>query len=118
MNQTATPTDTIDKERNQEIANTTLSQMGGRRFQMMTGAQASHADGVLNILLPRGKAKDKINVVTITLDPSDTYTVTFEARWYRIKTGFGQRTIATVENVYCDQLQDIFTEYTGLYTSL
>lgn len=60
-----------------------------------------------------GFCKDGINCVTITLDPSDTYTVEF----LRIR-GQKVKTIASVSDVYNDNLREVFERYTGLRTSL
>jgi hypothetical protein len=95
---------------NLEIANTILEQTGGRKLAVMTGAFNFYAiDSGLQFQLKSG-AKDGINKIRIVLTSDDDYTVTF----YK---GAGV-IVATVDSVYCDMLQDIFEEHTGLYTTL
>lgn len=95
------------------IANTILEQLGGRQFLSMTGARAlvGHPRA-LSFLLPR-IAQNGANRVTVTLDASDTYTVTF-ARYRKLT----DTTVAEVSFVYADQLRDVFTSATGLHTRL
>lgn len=95
-----------------EIAKTILSQLGGYRFIAMTGSKDFLAgDNSLTFRVGRNSAG--INGVRIELTPSDTYTMEF------IKlTKAERKVVARVEDVYCDQLQDMFLEHTGLYTRL
>jgi hypothetical protein len=98
------------------IARTILDQLGGGRFQVMTGAKdfTATSDG-LTFRLPGkpGFVKDGITHVRITLTPLDEYTVDFlRARGTSVKT------IATVDGVYCDTLRAVFESTTGLRTSL
>jgi len=93
----------------------TLQQLGGNRFIAMTGAKNFVHDSKRNSVsfrIGRG-AKDSINHVTVTLDPSDTYTMTF----MRIR-GAKVTEVESVSDVYCDQLQTVFTDITGFYTTL
>lgn len=98
-----------------EVANTILQQLGGRRFGIMTGAKNFIAteDG-LSFRLPSNFASKGINAVRVDLIKcSDTYLLTF------IKVRGTKITIVEmVTNVYCDQLQEIFTAQTGLQTRL
>jgi hypothetical protein len=97
---------------NLQVANTILVQLGGQKFCAMTGAKNFVADDrSLAFSIPA--AKDRINKVRINLDFSDTYTVQF----YAIR-GTKFRAVSESTGVYFDQLQAIFTEATGLYTSL
>lgn len=94
------------------VATTILQQLGGNRFIAMTGAKyfTSYPDALV-FRLP--KARKQINVVKITLMPSDTYKMEFmKVRAMKLTT------IETVEDVYFDALQDVFTRVTGLYTRL
>lgn len=99
-----------------QVAETILSQLGGRRFIAMTGAK-SFAGGPdqLTFRLPSTLTRDHIKAVKIQLDPSDTYTVTFYAG---AKFPECIRTVATVSDVYCDRLCDVFESATGLRVSL
>lgn len=101
-----------DRETRLEIANTILEQLGGRRFQVMTGARNFAAiESGLTFQIP--KAKNGIRYVKIILEPSDTYYVEF---WSY--SGKDSRLVTSHENIYHDMLQDLFTEETGLYTRL
>lgn len=101
------------------IARTILEQLGGQRFLVMTGAKhliAGERDLRFRIVgrSPKGK---RVNVVSITLEPSDTYKV--ETFYARKSNGLPDvQEISTRDDVYCDQLQECFTEMTGLYTRL
>lgn len=99
-----------------QIARTILNQLGGHRFTVMTGAKDFLADGpVLIFSIP--KAKNGINKVRITLEPSDTYKLEF----MRMRRQGGipvVDTIAKTDDIYCDVLQEVFTRYTGLEVSL
>lgn len=98
------------------IASTILEQLGGNKFIAMTGARNFLAlpDG-LSFQLPGGggRIKKGINNVQIILNASDTYKMYFSRR-----RGLTFANVATVEDVYCDQLQTEFTINTGLHTTL
>ena len=93
-----------------QIAETIMEQLGGQQMRAMTGARdftiCKHG---VRFALPRHFAKSGINRVEIVLDPSDTYTVTFN-KWSRA----GLKKIAEYPDTYCDQLQGLFEEVTGL----
>lgn len=105
------------------VAQIILAQLGGRRFIAMTGARNAFDLGrKLSFDLPRG-CKDRINNVLITLEPNDTYTVRFgrtatSRNKDRTATRYTNHCIAVVEGVYNDQLEEIFTNYTGLATRI
>jgi hypothetical protein len=97
------------------IGQVILNQLGGNRFIAMTGAKnlISHGDG-LSLRFPQKKGK---NYLKITLNAWDTYNL--EWGMIRNKQGIpGYTKKKVVEDVYSDQLQEIFTEETGLYTTL
>ncbi len=95
-------------------AKTIAAQLGGNRFQAMTGAHSFtfDADGSLTFKYPTRKGF-KLSAVKITLNVLDLYDVEFidMKRNYEIVK-------KSVNNVYNDQLQSVFTAETGLYTSL
>lgn len=99
---------------NEWRAEEVLQQLGGRRFIAMTGAKNFvKNDKDKSIVFRVPKAKNSINTIRITLTSSDLYNVEFiSVRGTNIKT------VKEVKGVYNDQLQSIFTQYTGLYTSL
>jgi len=91
-----------------------LDQLGGYRFIAMTGAKNFVYDQKnSNMSFSIMRNSKKVTHVTVTLTVMDVYTMEFfNCRGAEIKT------IAKVENVYDDMLQDIFTRETGLYTHL
>ena len=97
------------------VAQTILGQLGGNRFIAMTGAKDFIGGSqFLGFKIPRNMSQ--ANRVTITYAPSrDLYTMSF------IKTarsGFDTKEVAKFEDVYADQLRSIFTQVTGMETSL
>lgn len=103
MNAAATPA-------HLEVPTTILAQLGGRRFMMMTGAVVM---GDANSLKVFFKGSTKTNRLNVTLEADDTYTLEF----HRVR-GTNVRSVETMSGVYAEDLQRIFTEVTGLYTSL
>jgi hypothetical protein len=94
------------------VATEILHQLGGGRLQAMTGARNFvGSEDALSFRIP--KAKRGINYVRVTLDPADTYTMTFR----RIH-GMTIKDVCEMSGVYHDQLSAIFEETTGLRTSL
>lgn len=93
------------------VAQTILQQLGGKRFALMTGAKDFVASpDALSFRLPRCP-KNGANKCRITLTPADLYTVEF----FTVRgTEFKHR--GTREDIYADQLQDVFTDATGLHT--
>jgi hypothetical protein len=100
------PTDLI-------IAKTILQQLGGSRFIAMTGSKNFVADeNKLNMKLSRNIAKAQY--LTITLNSMDTYDLKFTS----VDKNFNLIIRAERKNVYCDELQQVFTQITGLNTHL
>lgn len=99
---------------NPEIAEIIAQQMGGiNRISAMTGAHTFVDLG--NGLGFKFKGSKKANCLQITLDPSDTYSLTF----YKITArGLNVATALELSGVYADQLRPIFESTTGLYLSL
>ena len=108
-----------------QVAQTILQQLGGQRFLVMTGAKnlIGSADSLslrINSVNYDGK---RVNVVRITLDPSDTVRITRDpSDTYTVTASYLRagklKTVATVRDVYNDALQAVFTRVTGLHTSL
>jgi len=99
---------------NEWKAEEVLKQLGGRKFIAMTGAKNFvKNDKERSITFKIPKAKSGITHVKITLTSMDVYNVEFiSVRGTKIKK------VKEVKGIYNDQLQKIFTQYTGLYTSL
>ena len=91
----------------------TLKQLGGNRFIMMTGAK-HFGVGPNGMSFKIGRNSKRVNHVTIDYDRGrDLYNMKFD--WVTIK---GIKNKKTQKGIYADQLQDMFTRYTGMYTSL
>ncbi len=96
-----------------EIGRIIHDQIGGNRFNVMVGVtQIMHEPNGVTFRF-KARAKNSINIVRVELMPSDTYKVEFK----RLRAGV-VKTIEVVEDVYCEDLQEVFTETTGLYTRL
>jgi hypothetical protein len=92
------------------VANTILEQLGGGKFRVMTGAKNfTGDDNSLTFHLPSNFATKGINIVKVILDATDTYTVEFSKLRAMKLTA-----IASRDDVYCFDLQRVFTEVTGL----
>lgn len=113
---------TYDKQ----IATTILNQLGGKRFVVMTGAKDFIAiDNGLRFKV--GRNASKANRVEIKLNGLDLYDMTFiKYRPFSVKIDHKKGEVKTIEekaetvreynDIYFDQLQELFTETTGLYT--
>jgi len=103
------------KKEKLQIAKTILEQLGGHQFVVMTGAKnlTSLGNGLSFKLPGAGFTKNGINYVKIILDPSDTYTVEFGRT-----RGTEYKIINTLNDIYFDVLQEVFTRETGLNTHL
>lgn len=101
--------------RNQEIANEILRQLGGAMFMRITGSKEPVAvPNGLRLRLARNSTR--ANILTITLTPQDLYDIEF--KYFAIGAKITDEVIVKHEGIFCDQLQDIFEEVTGLYTTL
>lgn len=101
--------------RNQQIAQTILSQLGGGAFMMITGSKQPLA--VPNGLRIRlAKNKTRANLLTITLTPEDLYDVEF--KYFAVGEKITDVVVSKSEGVYAEDLQDIFENVTGLYCTL
>lgn len=97
---------------NMTIANTILAQLGGRRFIAMTGAREFVAIySGLRFRLPR--ARGGINLVRIVLEPSDAYAIEFHA-----SRSTDSKLAHRDAGIYAEDLRRVFTDATGLETSL
>ncbi len=95
------------------VAATILQQLGGNKFLVMTGANNLTSDeSALCMQLRRNKAKAKF--LRIELNANDTYNMIFR----KTCKNYTFPIVAEYKDVYADQLQKLFTEVTGYYTSL
>ncbi len=93
------------------VATTILEQLGGNRFQVMTGAKMFvGSEDSLHFSIPMSQ---KINKVFIELTELDLYNIFF----YNIR-GSNVKVIHMVDSIDATQLREVFTKFTGLETSL
>lgn len=94
------------------VAKEILRQLGGNKFIAMTGAK--NFGGTENsITFKIGRNSSSANWVKIVLNGRDLYDVSFiQVRGTTLKT------LKTYDDIYFDQLQQIFTSFTGMYTHL
>jgi hypothetical protein len=92
-----------------------MNQLGGMKFVTMTGAQYITYDSNMNTANLAFKFRGSRNAThcKIILDMMDTYTVTF----YKVR-GAECKTVCEHTGIYNDMLQSLFTEVTGLYTTM
>lgn len=98
------------------VAQTILQQLGGRRFSLMTGAKDFSCNGQephLSFRLPGNTTKNRINHVKIALNDSDLYDATFNSIH-----GSKVKEIYKAEDVYVENLLDLFEDTTGLFVTL
>ena len=103
----------VIKKSSPEVATEILNQLGGRRFIAMTGSKNFVYDNnSLTMKLSRNRAGAQY--LNIKLNALDLYDLTF--------CSFNKECEKTIKaerhNVYFEDLQDIFTEITGLNTYL
>ena len=96
------------------IAATILLQLGGaRRLSAMIGARAFVAGDRSLTVIFAARAKNGANRFTVTLDESDTYTVSFD----RVR-GVALKSLGTTDGIYADRLRFAIESATGLYLSI
>lgn len=99
---------------NLQVAETIQLQLGGGRFDVMTGSHSFVGD-VNYLSFQVGRNPKGVTHVRVTLDANDTYSITF----YKFnRRTLELKTLASVDGVYADQLRATFTTHTGLLTSL
>ena len=94
------------------VAETILQQLGGQRFTAMTGSKNYLADGnSLRMTLAKNHSKaNRLRFYKYTAGRLNKKT--FE--WVPDKVV----EVAEFDNVYCDMLQELFTQVTWMYTRL
>jgi len=100
------------KLKESRVAKTILQQLGGNKFIAMTGAKNLGSTNK-SLQFKIGRNSKSINYVVITLKSSDLY----EMEFIRIR-GTKRTVVKKVKGVYADQLQTMFTKYTGMNTRL
>lgn len=113
------------------IGDIILEQLGGNRFVAMTGCHHFAWDGranTLRMIIPRNGSKANRLHVKYNIG-SDTYDMRFfkyTPGGLRINHKKGtcdyvedkEEEVKAFSEVYCDQLQELFTEVTHMYTRL
>lgn len=95
------------------VAKTILEQLGGRMFLAMTGARDMvGSDDSLMMRLPNTTKGNGVKFI-VALTAMDDYTLTIGRM-----DGVDFKELDKREGVYCDNLRAVFTDMTGLYTSL
>ena len=95
-----------------QVAKTILQQLGGNKFIAMTGAK-NFGSSRNSLQFKIGRNSKSISHVIVTLKSSDLYDVEF----IRIR-GTSRKVVKKLRGIYADQLQQMFTKYTGLRTRL
>jgi hypothetical protein len=106
------------------VATTIQAQLGGGRFSAMTGAKNFLAtDNSISFKI--GSNPKRIQYVEITLNSDDLYDIEFfNMRSGKLDFNTGKfippvrKTIEKKNGIFCDNLRRVFTDVTGLYTSL
>ena len=114
--------------KDKEVAEIILEQMGGNHFVVMCGIKDmvyghnENGDSWLRMKLPRNGSK--ANLLRITLNGKDLYDMEFlKVSYPKMKKDFTfsdykETEVAVFEDVYCDQLAEIFEQTTKMYTKL
>jgi len=103
--------ESVNERMDKRQAGEMLKQLGGRKFIMMTGAK-NFAVGPKGASFKIGRNSKNVNFVRIDLK-NDLYDMEFiQMRAGKLKVK------SKVKQIYADQLQQMFTKHTGMYTSL
>jgi hypothetical protein len=97
------------------VVETLLKQLGGNKFMVMTGSKVfDYGSNMLTLKLPTNKSK--ANYLDIVYHPGkDLYTMTFRRVFNR---GLDSKRLVEYDDLYADQLREVFTLATGMETSL
>lgn len=86
-----------------------INQLGGNKFASMTGASFMTSKDSLVVKFKGSK----VNMMVVTLNSDDTYSVRFD----KVR-GLNFSTVKEMTGVFATDLQSVFTKETGLKTSL
>ena len=109
-----------------------LDQIGGNKFLAMTGSKVKYygydKNGYVYLRLALSKNQSKAKLLKIQLNSKDLYNMTFSKIKKTLNKEYAAigvkiydediENIKTIKDVYCDQLQEVFTKVTGMYTKL
>jgi len=103
-----------DAEYRMKVAKTILKQLGGNKFCAMTGAKdLVVGDRSLSMKLGRNSSNSNYLKITLTLD--DLYDMRF-SKWSWSK--WEEKSVTEYKMIDWMTMKDVFTEHTGMYTSL
>ena len=110
----------MKKMTDQQIAQTALTQLGGNKFIAMTGAKNIGFDKGGKLTFKIGRNAASINFVTVIYNAGvDLYSMSFERISQSKKTfEVKRKLVKSYDGLFGDQLQKMFTDATGMYTSL
>ena len=108
------------------VQETILEQLGGRRFAMMTGSKdfisifddtlqmtlAKNSSGANRLMIRLDFGKDLYSMRFLKVTGGKLNKKTWEFKPQKIEV------VAEYEDIYCDQLAEIFREVTGLETRM
>ena len=98
----------------QAIAQTILEQLGGRRFTVMTGARSLCSDArALSFRLSAAMTRHRATGMRIELNERDLYDISL----FKV-VKFEVETVDRRNDVHAEDLRSVFTDMTGLDTSL
>lgn len=112
------------KEQVEEILSNLYQQLGGHQFVVMTGSKfiwhSENKEGNLVQLIKMTKNASLANRLYITYNEgADLYSMRFTKASVSRKTfDCIEKEVCQRDNVYCNELQAVFTEVTNLYTHL
>ena len=95
------------------VAKTILKQLGGNKFAVMTGAK-NFVDCGDALAMRIGRNKTSSNYLKITLNMMDLY----DMKFCQVTKNFEEKSVTEYNNVFNDQLTEIFESHTGMYTTL
>ena len=95
------------------VAKIILEQLGGNKFRVMTGAKnfLDHGDA---LSMKIGRNSSNSNYLKISLNMMDLYNVHFS----KVSKMGEEKSVKEYNDVYNDQLVEIFESHTGMYTKL
>lgn len=95
-------------------AQTIIAQLGGSRFVAMTGAkQFTWSETEHRLTMKLGRNRQRITHMSITLDPTDTYSVEFLRASVRVR-----EIAASHSGIYCNMLAQLVEAETGMALSI
>ena len=99
------------------IARTILEQIGGKRFDVMTGSR-DFVDMGNGLRMSLARNKTSANRLDIIYDVgTDLYNMHFYRKTFSKKNFESkEKDIETHEGIFFDMLEEVFTQVTGLYT--